>query len=63
MHEGQAVELAQRQQLRKGQPARELLVVLDVQVQQVLQLADGGGHGTGELVPLQIQLAELCCDK
>ncbi len=59
VHQRQTVELVQREQLGQRQAARETLVVLDVQVEQVLQAADGRWHRAGELVALQIQLAQL----
>ncbi len=60
VHQREPVQLVQREQLCEGQAAGEVLVVLNVQVEQVLQPADGGRHRAGELVALQVQLAELC---
>lgn len=60
VHEGQAVELAERQQLHQRQAPREVRVVLDVQVQQVLQATNGGRQSAREQVALQVQLPQLC---
>ncbi len=59
MHEAEAIEAGERAELGQRQAAAQAQVVFDIEVQQLLQLADACRQGAGKGIALQIQLSQL----